>query len=81
MQIGAEHRLRFAKLRHPHRLDRAIKTEEGVHADEVDEIGALQGELGEDGIVVIILTDMAIGAGLGFLGAHRVREVRCERLR
>ena len=76
VQIGTEHRLRFAKLGHPHRFDSTIQAEKGVHADEVDEVGALQGQLRQDGVIVVLVAHMAIGAGLGFLGAHRVRVVR-----
>ena len=80
LQVGAEHRLRFVPLRHPHRLDAVVEADPGVHADEVHEVGAQQHQLGHDGVVVIRLRHVAVAAALGLGGAHRVGEVRGEGL-
>jgi len=52
----------------------------GVHADEIDVIGAEQQQLRHDRVVVVLGREVAIGAGLGLLGAHGVGEMRGEGL-
>ena len=81
LQRAADHRLRLIPFGHPHRLDAACLAPPGVIADEIDEIGAEQQQLGHDRVIVILLRDMAILAGLGFHGALGMRVMRRKGLR
>ena len=80
VQIGPDHRLRLVPFGHAHRLEPAFEPEPAVEPDEVDEIGAEQQQLRHHRIVIIRLAEVAVGALLGLGLAHRVREVRRERL-
>ena len=57
LEVGADHRLRLVPFGHPNRLEAAVEADEGVQADEVDEVGALQKQLRHDRIIVVLLRD------------------------
>ena len=80
LQIGAEHRLGFVPLGHPHSLNAGSQPDPGMHADKVNGVGPQHQQLGHDGVVVLGLGDMTVGAGLGLCLADRVREMRGEGL-
>ena len=80
VQIAADDGLWFVIFRHLDGLDAAVAADPGVEADEVDEIGALQQKLRHDGVVVVLLGHMTVGAGFGFRLAHGVGEMRREGL-
>ena len=81
LQIAADYRLRLIPLRDLHRFDIFVAAHPGVIADKVDEVAALQQQLGHDRVVVVIAADMAITAGLGLGGALGMRVMWRERLR
>jgi hypothetical protein len=68
VQIAADHRLRLVPFGDPYRLDVALLADPSIVADEIYEIRAEQQQLRHDRIIVVLLGDVAIGAGLG-LGA------------
>lgn len=80
MQKTADHRLRFVVLRDLDALNPGVQSEPGVGADEIDAVRPQEQELRHDGVVVVGFRQVAVGAGLGFGFARRVREVRRERL-
>ena len=80
MEITPDHRLRLVPLGHAHRLDPVLGPGPGVVADEVHEVGTEQEQLRHDGVVVVVLGDMTIGAGLGLGLALGVREMGREGL-
>src|SRR3546814_697216 len=80
VEVGAEHRLRLLPFGDPDRLEAVLHPDPGVEADEVHEIGTLEQQLRHDGVVVVRLAQMAVGAGLGLGLAHRVREMGREGL-
>ena len=81
LQITALDRLRLVPLGDGGRLDMAGLADPRVVADEIDEIGSLQQQLGHDGVVVVRFRDVAIAARLGLFLALGVRVMRRERLR
>ncbi len=81
VQIAADHGLRFVPLGDLHRADAAVFADPCVVADEVDELRAEQQRLRHDGVVVVVLGDVAVVAILGFGLAFGVRIVRREGLR
>src|ERR1051326_4403355 len=51
-----------------------------VAPEEIHEIGAFEQHLRHPRVVIILLRDMAVGAGFGLASAYRVGVVRIERL-
>ena len=70
VQRAADDRLRLLALGYFDRFKALFALgDPAILADEVDEIGALHQQLRHDGVVVVLLGQMAIGAGLGFCRA------------
>ena len=81
LQVAADDGLRLVELGHAHGVDLAFAADPRVVPDEVDELRTEQQQLGHDRVVVVRLRQVAVGAGLRFGPALRVRVVRGERLR
>ena len=81
LQVAADDGFRLVVLGRGHGLEALVAVGDvNVAAHVVEQVRALEQQHGHPGVVVALRRDVAIGAVLGFVRAHRVRHVGAERL-
>ena len=77
VQRAADDRLRLFALGDFDRFEALFaRGDPAIRADEIDEVRALHQQLGHDGVVVVVLGQVAIGAGFRFGSAAGAAIVR-----